>query len=136
VARKSWKGSTFDAKRDLERHPNVGRNRVKDNLSMDSALAIMPELRNKRTVWMEDDHKALLNWLANQPEGQELLAQFIEESRNKADVFTVSTAAYNGAHFATFPPNLIRPCILAGCPAGGTVLEPFAGSGTTGQVAL
>ena len=40
------------------------------------------------------------------------------------------------AHFATFPPDLIRPCILAGCPAGGTVLDPFFGSGTVGQVCI
>jgi DNA modification methylase len=39
------------------------------------------------------------------------------------------------AHFATFPPDLIKPCILAGCPAGGVVLDPFMGSGTTGMVA-
>jgi DNA modification methylase len=47
----------------------------------------------------------------------------------------VPTAPYSGAHFATFPPDLIRPCILAGCPVGGTVLDPFFGSGTTGEVA-
>lgn len=51
VARKSWKGSKFNDGKNLEVHPNVGQNRVKDNLSMDSALAIMPEYRNKRTVW-------------------------------------------------------------------------------------
>ncbi len=55
--------------------------------------------------------------------------------RNKRDVWTVAPANYPGAHFATFPPALIRPCILAGCPAGGLVLDPFGGSGTTGEVA-
>jgi site-specific DNA-methyltransferase (adenine-specific) len=55
--------------------------------------------------------------------------------RNKRDVWTVPTAPYSGAHFATFPPALILPCILAGCPVGGTVLDPFGGSGTTGAVA-
>ncbi len=55
--------------------------------------------------------------------------------RNKRDVWTVGTSTYDGAHFATFPPALIVPCILAGCPAGGTVLDPFGGSGTTGDVA-
>jgi DNA modification methylase len=55
--------------------------------------------------------------------------------RNKRDVWTVGTSTYDGAHFATFPPALIAPCILAGCPMGGTVLDPFGGSGTTGQVA-
>jgi len=56
--------------------------------------------------------------------------------RNKRSVWTVTTARYKKAHFATFPPKLIEPCILAGCPKGGTVLDPFAGSGTTGVVAL
>jgi len=56
--------------------------------------------------------------------------------RNKRSVWTVATAPYAGAHFAVFPPKLIEPCILAGCPEGGTVLDPFAGSGTTGRVAI
>ena len=58
------------------------------------------------------------------------------ETRNKRSVWEVTTKPYSGAHFATFPPDLIKPCILAGCPAGGTVLDPFGGSGTTGMVAL
>jgi DNA modification methylase len=56
--------------------------------------------------------------------------------RNKRSVWTVATQPYPGAHFATFPPKLIEPCILAGCPEGGAVLDPFAGAGTTGMVAL
>lgn len=55
---------------------------------------------------------------------------------NKRSVWTVATQPFREAHFATFPPDLIKPCILAGCPAGGTVLDPFGGSGTTGMVAL
>ena len=55
--------------------------------------------------------------------------------RNKRSVWTVATQPYKGAHFATFPPKLISPMILAGCPVGGTVLDPFGGSGTTGEVA-
>lgn len=72
---------------------------VKNNASMDEALATMPEVRNRRSVW------------------------------------TVPTEAFKGAHFATYPTKLIEPCILAGAPAGGIVLDPFFGSGTTGQVA-
>lgn len=56
--------------------------------------------------------------------------------RNKRSVWTVAPANYPEAHFATYPPALVMPCILAGSPAGGTVIDPFAGSGTTGQVAL
>lgn len=58
------------------------------------------------------------------------------KGRNKRDVWTVPTRPFKGAHFATFPPDLIKPCILAGCPAGGTVIDPFGGSGTTAQVAI
>jgi len=54
--------------------------------------------------------------------------------RNRRSVWTVATKPFKGAHFATFPPALIEPCILAGCPKGGTVLDPFNGAGTTGLV--
>jgi DNA modification methylase len=57
------------------------------------------------------------------------------DTRNKRSVWTVTTKPYKGAHFATFPPDLIEPCVLAGCPVGGTVLDPFGGAGTTGVVA-
>lgn len=56
--------------------------------------------------------------------------------RNKRSVWTVATQPYAGAHFAVFPPELIRPCIRAGCSVGGVVLDPFMGSGTTAIVAL
>lgn len=55
--------------------------------------------------------------------------------RNKRSVWTVPPKPFKGAHFATFPPDLIEPCVLAGCPEGGTVLDPFGGAGTTGLVA-
>lgn len=58
------------------------------------------------------------------------------EGRNKRSVWTVPTQPFSEAHFATFPPDLIKPCILAGCPVGGTVLDPFLGSGTTAMVAI
>jgi DNA modification methylase len=54
---------------------------------------------------------------------------------NIRNVWTVATQPFPGAHFATFPPKLVEPMILAGCPEGGTVLDPFGGSGTTGLVA-
>jgi DNA modification methylase len=57
------------------------------------------------------------------------------KTRNRRSVWTVATQPYKGAHFATFPEKLIEPCVLAGCPTNGTVLDPFAGSGTTGAVA-
>lgn len=57
-------------------------------------------------------------------------------TRSKRSVWTVPPVPFKGAHFATFPPALIEPCILAGCPVGGVVLDPFGGSGTTAGVAL
>lgn len=56
--------------------------------------------------------------------------------RNKRSVWAVTTKPYKGAHFATFPPDLIEPCILAGSRPGDTVLDPFGGSGTTAGVAI
>ncbi len=55
--------------------------------------------------------------------------------RNRRSVWSIATQPFSEAHFATFPPDLIEPCIKAGCPKGGTVLDPFGGAGTTGLVA-
>jgi len=60
----------------------------------------------------------------------------IRNTRNKRDVWTVTTKPYKGAHYATFPPELIKPCILAGAPEGGIVFDPFVGSGTTVATAI
>ena len=60
---------------------------------------------------------------------------FAEKGRNKRNVWTITTKPFKDAHFATFPKDLIEPCIKAGCPEGGVVLDPFGGSGTTGIVA-
>lgn len=84
------------------------------------------------------------NWKGNRdlglPNGQTRFAKpnlggSIDGKRNRRSVWTVATRPFKGAHFATFPPDLVEPCILAGCPAGGTVLDPFGGAGTTGVVA-
>jgi DNA modification methylase len=69
-------------------------------------------------------------WDALTPAEQALLGS------NKRDVWTVAPANYKEAHFATFPPELIKPCIMAGSRPGDTILDPFGGSGTTAQVAL
>jgi DNA modification methylase len=69
-------------------------------------------------------------WDALTPAEQALLG------RNKRSVWTVAPANFAESHFATFPTKLIEPCILAGSKAGDVVLDPFAGSGTTGEVAL
>ena len=73
------------------------------------------------------------------PKGAGIHGGFVKEittvGANKRSVWTVATQPYSGAHFATYPPALIEPCILAGSRPGDTVLDPFMGSGTTAQVA-
>jgi DNA modification methylase len=61
---------------------------------------------------------------------------FVFTNKNKRSVWTVNTATYKEAHFAVYPKELIEPCVIAGCPEDGTVLDPFSGSGTTGIVAV
>lgn len=75
-----------------------------------------------RSEGLERDMRTYAKW--NNPKG-----------KNKRSVWKVSTGGFKGAHFATFPPALIEPCILAGCPEWGTVLDPFFGAGTVGVVA-
>ena len=62
--------------------------------------------------------------------------EYMSPVRNKRDVWTVTTKPYKGAHYATFNPELIKPCILAGAPEGGIVFDPFVGSGTTVATAI
>jgi DNA modification methylase len=57
------------------------------------------------------------------------------EGKNIGDVWAIATEPYKGEHFAVFPRKLVEMCIKLGCPEGGTVLDPFAGSGTVGEVA-
>ena len=82
--------------------------------------------------------KAMRNVNGNISTGNEhpdALPVEVSELKNKRSVWTVNPKAYAGAHFAVFPSDLIEPCILAGAPVGGIVLDPFMGSGTTAQVA-
>ena len=69
------------------------------------------------------------------PRGDDKQWSDVGGMRNRRSVWTVTTKPFKGAHFAVFPPDLIEPCILAGSPEGGVVLDPFMGSGTTGMVA-
>ena len=73
----------------------------------------------------DEKHRTTLNLYKIQP----------KDTRNRRSVWTVTTKPYSGAHFAVMPADLVEPCIKAGCPEGGTVLDPFAGSGTTLAVA-
>lgn len=68
--------------------------------------------------------------------GKGINGAYRTSTRNRRSVWTVATKPYAEAHFATYPPKLVEPCVLAGCPVGGTVLDPFGGSGTTAAVAI
>lgn len=75
--------------------------------------------------------------MAHDGNGMRMLEKWDNElGHNKRTVWTVATQPTPEAHFATYPIALIEPCILAGCPAGGAVLDPFCGAGTTGMAAL
>jgi DNA modification methylase len=66
----------------------------------------------------------------------EIKEEDISLFRNCRDVWLINTVPYRGKHFAAYPPKLAERCILAGCPEGGIVLDPFFGSGTTGLAAV
>ena len=82
------------------------------------------------------DHEAIKEPITEFSRTKSGNAYNYQPTRNKRDVWTVPTKGFKEAHFAVYPPELIKPCILAGCPEGGIVLDPFTGSGTTGIVAL
>ncbi len=74
-------------------------------------------------------------WRVKQNESfSEAISGQLVDTRNPRSVWTIPTHGFKGAHFATFPPALAERCITAGCPVGGTVLDPFGGSGTVGLV--
>ncbi|HEV2673271.1 MAG TPA: site-specific DNA-methyltransferase [Aliidongia sp.] len=108
-------GSSFTGERDLSVHPNRGMKRRSGNKARKPGTARgCPDGTGSNVC-------GSVPW-----EG---------EGRNKRSVWTVATAPFKEAHFATFPPALIEDCIKAGCPKGGLVMDPFGGAGTTGLVA-
>lgn len=117
--RKSWRGSDFDHGKSGEMMDTRGGLKRSGNKERKPASA--------RGVPIDTDVRSAGAVAGSIPlEGC---------TRNKRSVWTVTTKPFTGAHFATFPPDLIEPCILAGCPRGGVVLDPFGGAGTTGLVA-
>jgi DNA modification methylase len=103
-----WHDSLFQDGKNLAIHPNMGKRARSGNVSRKYG-----DERGRPGSHLG----ASIPWEGN--------------TRNKRDIWTVATQPFKEAHFATFPPELIKPCILAGCPEGGTVLDPFMGSGTT-----
>jgi len=101
-----------------------------DNEAIKEDAKTLPTTRNK--------HKE--GYQADYPKGERFSkgdgVYGKDGKKNKRSVWTIVPKSFKGAHFAVFPPDLIEPCILAGCPEGGTVLDPFAGSGTSLMVAV
>ena len=90
--------------------------------------------RGPKTIFLRNGYAPKMNAQTFDKGGPEITGKTYGK-RNKRDVWTVTTKPYKEAHFATFPPDLIEPCILAGSRPGDVVLDPFFGSGTTGEVA-
>jgi DNA modification methylase len=115
--------------------PKVEGPNSRINRSRDPAHEREYEGKNRREDDQWSGRRMLKNAKAARDNGAPHDSPF-GATRNKRTVWTVATAPLQDAHFATFPPDLIKPCILAGAEAGGVVLDPFAGSGTTGKVAI
>jgi DNA modification methylase len=93
---------------------------------------------NAKASWTSNSRIERAKSLGRLPVGNEINGKKYEgaEFKNKRSVWTVNVKPYKGAHFATFPKELIEPCVLAGSKEGDIVFDPFMGSGTTAQVAL
>ena len=127
-SQESWNGSRFTDRRDLTIRPDTGRNR--------RPKAWQADLGSNRILisgWKRKLGETRSGIKNN--ESFTYATCLPVQARNKRSVWTVNVQGFSEAHFATFPEQLIKPCILAGCPAGGTVLDPFFGAGTTGVVA-
>lgn len=100
--------------------------------------AIAEPLLHPEAATADDASRAFTRRRATAPaprQGASELEKPAPTTRNARDVWTIASEPYDGAHFATFPRELARRCILAGCPEGGAVLDCFFGSGTVGEVA-
>lgn len=115
-----WNGSKFEDDKNLINHPNVGKIRQRKPAGWDTG-------KGGHGSFHRSGRAEAIEYYEIAPEAS--------TTRNKRSVWTVSPQPFKEAHFATFPENLIVPCILAGCPVGGLVLDPFNGSGTTRIVA-
>lgn len=91
--------------------------------------------RGPKSIFLQNGYAPKMNAQTFDKGGPEITGK-VYGKRNKRDVWTVTTKPYKGAHFATFNPELIKPCILAGAPEGGIVFDPFVGSGTTVATAM
>lgn len=117
----------YDA--DAIKEPTTGRSHGRGHGVNPKAAGKNEETGDRRKVGFNE------RWRVKQNGSMASAITGIVENRNKRTVWTIPTEATSEAHFATFPQKLVEPCILAGCPPGGVVLDPFGGSGTVGRVA-
>jgi len=105
---------------------------IKEPMTTDGKGGLWGANRGPNATWKHDETHRAAHF--NNPlwRGERTVD---ERGKNRRSVWTVTTRPYPDAHFAVYPPDLIRPCIRAGCPVGGVVLDPFFGAGTTGLVA-
>ena len=115
-----WNGSKFEDGKNLINHPNVGKNRQRKPAGWDTG-------KGGHGSFHRDGRAKTVEYTE--------ITVATSTTRNKRSVWTIPPRPCKEAHFATYPEDLIVPCILAGCPEGGTVLDPFNGTGTTRIVA-
>lgn len=122
--------------------PRLNRGVSDHHKNVDGAPGQTPHSMNQPRLHSKYSGQALKDYEAAQAQNPSDVKRRVEDSilngsgmANKKSVWTVATSPYPDAHFATYPPELIKPCILAGSRIGDTILDPFAGSGTTGYVA-
>lgn len=123
----TWTGraATFERSGPVSEHVLPGQ----------SAAQHRPNRNGKNSLRGQGAERDTAKGPANR-EGRDMQEVGGGQTRNRRSVWTVATQPFSEAHFATFPPNLIIPCVLAGTGGGATVLDPFAGSGTVGKVAI
>lgn len=131
----NWKGSKFDDGKNLLIHPNVGKNRKEfDPKHAGGGSSMVGHSGNKKSngepIYGETRLRRSTDWFFESWEGM------LSDEAGDPLAFVVNTKGYAESHFATFPSELIKPCILSGSKASDIVVDPFGGSGTTGLVSL
>lgn len=92
--------------------------------------------RSKENKYLNENSGAKIQKINEARKYGEYKGDNIPQFRNKRDIWTINTTSFRGNHYAAFPPKLVEICMLAGCPKGGVILDPFIGSGTVGLIAL
>lgn len=136
------KGPRYFYDAEAVKEPSVSDHGSGNGFKRDARLSFRDEngVRGNEQPWVSGNRKALRNQVESRHRSQivggQSLQAFPDGKRNRRDVWTIPTKPFKGAHFAVMPEALVEPCILAGCPDGGLVLDPFTGSGTVGAVAV